>query len=77
MTKSLSPAQQDAINFFGQYAGQRVLVLTTQYRVAEQAERISVGYFKSSTLRGLAARGLLKVETIWRGAWVSVPAKEV
>jgi hypothetical protein len=74
--QKLTPSQKQALDVLSQYAGERVLVLTSQYAVAPEAERISKGYFNAATLRGLDAKGLLKVETIWRGAWVTVPAKK-
>lgn len=69
---TLTNKQTDALSRLDQYQGQRVLVLTSQYKVAPEAERMSVGRFNASTLRGLAEKGLIKMEPIWRGAWVTV-----
>lgn len=71
MKTNLTPAQQDALRRLSQYAGQRIFVLTTQY--GDYRGTGHKGYFNSSTLRGLHARGLVNVELVWRGAWVTVP----
>jgi len=65
--------QIEALELLAQHAGKRVLVLTSQYKVAEEAERMSVGKFNASTLRGLAEKEVIKLEPMWRGAWVTVP----
>lgn len=70
---ALTQKQINALYVLSQYAGQTVLVLTSHYRVAPEAERIQVGYFNAATLRGLHNKGYLKVKPIWRGAWVTVP----
>ena len=69
----LTQKQQDAITRLSQYAGQRILILTTQY--GDYRNIGHKGYINSSTLRGLAAKGLIQIEPIWRGAWVTVPAQ--
>lgn len=70
---TLTNRQIDALSILDQYRGQRVLVLTSHYKVAPEAERMSVGRFNASTLRGLAKKGLIKLGPMWRGAWVTVP----
>lgn len=59
----------------GRYVGATVEVLTSEYHanVAPQAVRDSVGTVSSAALRGLEARGFIKIElAYWKGATVTV-----
>ena len=72
----LTEKQIDALSRLDQYQGQRVLVLTSEYELGQPRAKGAKGLFNASTLRGLAAKGLIEVEPIWRGAWVTVPKRE-
>jgi len=70
----LTPNQVEAMLYLNQYVGRTVLVLTSGYtaNVAPQAVRDSVATVSSAALRGLEAKGLLKVDAFWKGANVTV-----
>ena len=69
----LTAKQTDALQRLAQYQGQRVLVVTSQYALGRTPRAADKGLFNASTLRSLAAKGLIKVEPVWNGAWVTVP----
>lgn len=71
----LTARQSDAMARLGAYVGQTVQVLTSQYdaNVAEAARRASVGTFNAAALRGLHAKGLIRIErAYWKGMTVTV-----
>lgn len=73
--EKFTPNQYDAMCAFDKYVGKTVSCLTSQYdaNVAERARRESVGTFNSAALRGLEARGYIKIElAYWKGATVTV-----
>lgn len=73
----LTAKQQETMDRLAPYAGKRVLVLTSVYdaNVAEKARQEAIGIgFSSPALRGLAAKGLIKLEPMWKGAYVTVLA---
>ena len=75
MTRPLTASQKDAMEMLGNYVGQSILVLTSSYtaNVAPAAVREAKTTVNSSTLRGLAARGLITIETaMWKGAQITV-----
>jgi len=76
MTTALTTNQSEALAVLSQYVGQTVLVLTSGYtaNVAPEAVAQAVGgTIKSSTLRGLAARGFIRIDTsMWKGARITV-----
>jgi hypothetical protein len=62
-------------DFLNRHIGETVLVLTSGYtaNVAPRAIAEAVGYAPSQALRGLAARGYIKIEdAFWKGAKVTV-----
>lgn len=71
---NLTTNQAEALDRLSQYVGQTVLVLTSQYdaNIAPEAKRTNVGTFNSAALRGLAARGYIKLDAFWKGANVTV-----
>lgn len=75
-THNLTAAQIEAGYVLNAHVGERVLVLTSYNvaNIAPAAREKSVGYVTSTALRGLAARGLVKVEPMWKGAYVTVLA---
>lgn len=73
---NLTKNQAEAMERLSNYAGQRVLVITSQYELGMPRVAGNKGLFNASTLRGLAAKGLIKLDPFWRGAWVTVPAKQ-
>jgi hypothetical protein len=76
MTK-LTANQIEAMQVLGQYEGQTVHVFTSQYihNVAADFRAKALGYVKSSTLRGLAAKGLIRIDNAyWKGATITVLA---
>jgi hypothetical protein len=71
----LTPNQADAMLALNRYEGQTVEVLTSGYtaNVAAKAVRDSVATVSSAALRGLEAKGFVKiVDSYWKGARVSV-----
>jgi hypothetical protein len=71
----LTPNQTDAMLSLNQYEGQTVEVLTSGYvaNVAPEAVRSAVATVSSAALRGLEAKGLVKiVDAYWKGARVAV-----
>jgi len=71
----LTPNQVDAMLSLNQYEGQTVEVLTSGYtaNVAPEAVRSAVATVSSAALRGLEAKGLVKiVDAYWKGARVTV-----
>jgi hypothetical protein len=74
-TAALTANQAEALAVLGQYVGQTVLVLTSGYtaNVAPAAIAEAVATVSSAALRGLEARGFIRIETsMWKGARVSV-----
>lgn len=74
-TARLTKNQAEAMDVLAQHAGKTVEVLTSGYtaNVAAKAVENSVGTFNASTLRGLAAKGLIRIEaTYWKGARITV-----
>jgi hypothetical protein len=72
---NLTDNQADAMITLSQYVGQAVQVLTSEYtaNVAQAAVAASVGIFKSTALRGLAAKGFIRIEgAYWKGATITV-----
>ncbi len=66
---------EEAMQVLGQYAGKTVEVLTSEYtsNVNPKAIHDAVGTFKSSTLRGLERRGIIRIElAYWKGARITV-----
>lgn len=73
LTRPLTANQMDCAHFLNGRVGQTVLVLTSGYRVAPEAEKTAVGYASSAALRGLEARGYIRIDhAFWRGARVTV-----
>lgn len=73
----LTSKQIETLGILDQYQGKRVLVITSQYEVRTGRLADAIPHkLNPSTLRGLAQKGLLKVEPMWRGAWVTVPKRE-
>jgi len=71
----LSPNQSEALSVLSAYVGQQVEVLTSGYtaNVAPAAVAASVGTFSSAALRGLAARGFIRIDlAYWKGARLTV-----
>lgn len=78
MPKGLSENQLDAMRSLGNYVGQTVDVITSQYDANVAKTFKPVAYVKSSTLRGLEARGLIRiVRAFWKGATVEVLRAEL
>lgn len=81
-TKPLTPAQEDAMRTLANYAGQTVSVQTSQYHVSGRTGQPlypdtwkPVDIIGAATLRGLQARGLIKITaSFWRGATIEVVA---
>lgn len=74
MTK-LTDNQAEAMNVLGQYVGRTVEVLTSGYtaNVAPAAIANAVGTFNSAALRGLEAKGFIRIElAYWKGARITV-----
>lgn len=74
MTK-LNERQADAMRTLTNHVGHTVDVLTSQHtaNVAPSAVAKSVGIFNSATLRGLQAKGLIRIDaTYWKGATITV-----
>lgn len=74
---ALTNRQADAMMTLGNYVGRSVQVLTSEYtaNVSQKAVEDSVGTFKSATLYGLQARGLIKINlAYWKGANITVLA---
>jgi hypothetical protein len=74
MTK-LTANQADAMATLNGYVGQKVQVLTSGFtaNVNPQAVRDSVGIMSSAALRGLQAKGFIKIElAYWKGATITV-----
>lgn len=74
MTK-LNERQSDAMRTLSNHVGQTVDVLTSQHtaNVAPAAVANSVGTINSATLRGLQAKGMIRIEaTYWKGATITV-----
>lgn len=71
---ALTPNQAEVAAILNPHLGATVLILTSGYtaNVAPAAIKEAVGTIKSATLRGLEARGFLKVEGMWKGARVTV-----
>lgn len=76
MTRTaLTANQAEALSVLGQYVGQTVLVLTSGYtaNVARAAIDEAVATVSSAALRGLEARGFIRIETsMWKGARITV-----
>jgi hypothetical protein len=75
MTSALTPNQTEAMNVLSQYVGKKVQVLTSGYtaNVNPAAVAASVGTFSSAALRGLQAKGFIKIElAYWKGATITV-----
>jgi hypothetical protein len=71
----LTSEQEKIMQRLTPYAGQRVLVITSQYvsDIAQEALNIAIGIgFNANALRGLQKKEIIKVEPIWKGAWVTV-----
>jgi hypothetical protein len=74
MTK-LTANQAEAMQVLAQYEGQTISVFTSQYihNVNPDFRAKACGYYKSPTLRGLAAKGLIRIEkAYWKGATITV-----
>ena len=72
---NLTENQAEAMLTLNRYVGQTVEVLTSEYtaNVAPQAVIKSVGTLKSAALRGLEAKGFIKIElAYWKGATITV-----
>ncbi len=72
---TLTANQNESMITLNQYVGQTVQVLTSQYdaNVAAKAKADSVGTFSSAALRGLAAKGFIRIEAAyWKGATLTV-----
>lgn len=70
-----TPNQIETLQRLAPYAGKRVLVLTTVYEanVADEAKKQAIGIgFNASVLRSLAAKELIELAPMWKGAWVTV-----
>jgi hypothetical protein len=75
MTTALTQNQSEAMMTLNGYVGQKVQVLTSGYtaNVNPQAVRDSVGIMSSAALRGLQAKGFIKIElAYWKGATLTV-----
>jgi hypothetical protein len=71
----LTANQADAMLSLGNYVGETIEVLTSEYdaNVDRDFVRRSKGRFNSSTLRGLEAKGFIKIElAFWKGARLTV-----
>ncbi len=71
----LSPNQMQALSVLSQYVGRTVEVLTSGYtaNIAPSAIAASVGTFSSSALRGLEAKGFIRIDlAYWKGARITV-----
>ena len=72
---ALTANQADAMAILSQYVGQTVQVLTSEYtaNIAPKAVADSVGIFKSAALRGLEAKGFIRIDNAyWKGATITV-----
>ena len=72
---NLTPNQAAAMAALHSYVGQTVQVLTSQNtaNVARQAVANAVGIFSSAALRGLEAKGYIKINlAYWKGANITV-----
>ena len=73
--QKMTTNQIEALEVLGQYVGQTVEVLTTGYtaNVAPAAVKAAVGTFNAAALRGLQAKGFIKIElAYWKGARITV-----
>ncbi len=69
----LTANQVHCAPFLNGRVGETVLVLTSGYDVAPQAQKAAVGYASSAALRGLEARGYIRIDAaFWRGATITV-----
>lgn len=71
---NLTANQAEALHVLSQYEGRTVEVLTSGYtaNVDQNFVRRAVGCFNSSALRGLEAKGYIKLDAFWKGARVTV-----
>ena len=72
---SLTKNQAEAMITFSQYVGRTVEVLTSEYtaNVNPSFVRTAVGVFNSAALRGLEAKGFIRIDlAFWKGARVTV-----
>jgi hypothetical protein len=73
--KPLTKNQEYALNVLAPHTGKTVEVLTSTYtaNVDPKAVADSIGIVSSAALRGLEARGLIRIEVAyWKGARVTV-----
>ena len=71
----LTPNQTEAMLYLSNYVGRDVDVFTSQYihNVNPVFTRRAIGYFNSATLRGLEAKGLIRINAaFWKGANITV-----
>ncbi len=76
---NLTANQAEAVYVLSQHAGKTVQVLTSGYtaNVSPKAIADSVGTFSSAALRGLQAKGFIRIENAyWKGATVTVLASQ-
>jgi hypothetical protein len=71
----LTASQLDSMRTLGNYVGQTINVLTSQYTANVDREFVSSakGIHQSSALRGLEKKGYIHIEqAMWKGASVTV-----
>ena len=69
----LTAKQADQMRSLSNYVGQTVNVLTSYYDANVSPDFKHVGIFNSASLRGLAAKGFIRIErTYWKGATITV-----